>query len=174
MYLTPVEIQHQPLRGRGRGYDREDVDKLLEHAAASYEQVWLERDELRARVTELESELDSFRDSERFLRKSLVTAERAAHEVRAEAKEEAERIVREALADAERAKSAAEDELEELRAEIERVRSLERDLSSNLRALLHAGLGAIGDGRTDEEAQPSETLMDALKGKPARGEERDG
>lgn len=172
MHLTPPEIQSQPLKGRGRGYDREDVDRLLEHVAASYEQVWRERDALRARITELEEKLDSFRESERLLGETLVTAQRAADQVGAEAKREAERLVRTALEDRERMKAAAEQELEDLQAGIELLRSLKRDVASNLRANLEEGLRLIEDGRPLEAAPPSETLAEVLKPEPTRLDDR--
>jgi cell division initiation protein len=171
MFLTPPEIQHQTLKG-GRGYDREEVDTLLEHVASSYEQVWLERDELRSRVTELEGELASFRETERYLRDTLVTAQRTADELRLDAQKEAERMRSEALADLGRAQAEAKRELEDLRAEIQHFRSLERKLRSNLRAFLEQALRQIEDGAIQEA--PIETLADALAPETARAERHDG
>jgi cell division initiation protein len=130
----------------GRGYDQADVDSLLEHVASSYEQVWLERDELRSRLTELEGELASFRGTERYLRDTLLTAQRAADELRSRASQDAERLRSEGLADVQRVQAAAERELDDLRAEIERFRTLERRLRSNLRAFLEQAMGEIEGG----------------------------
>jgi cell division initiation protein len=160
VFLTPPEIQHQTLRS-GRGYDREAVEELLEHVALSYEQVWRERDELRSRVSELEGELASFRDTERLLSETLLTAQRAAEEVRTAAEREAERLKVEAVAQVEPARAVAERELEGLRAEIERFRTLERELRSNLRAFLEEALRKIGDDDAGKEA-PVVILTDAL------------
>jgi cell division initiation protein len=160
VFLTPPEIQQQTLKS-GRGYDRDEVDKLLEHVTSSYEQVWLERDELRSRVSELEGELASFRETERLLSETLLTAQRAAEEVRTGAEREAEQLKRERLAEVESAKAAAERELEGFRAEIERLRTLERELRSNLRAFLEGALRHIGDDGREWEA-PAGTLADAL------------
>ena len=173
--LTPVEIQHQPLRRSWRGYDRSDVDRLLENTAASYEEVWREREELGARVAELEDQVGSFRDSERLLGESLVTVQRFADELRNEAKKEAERLARKVQADAQRKKAAAEHELEDLRADIERLQALERDLRANLRTLLQDALGLIEDGEADDQAPPAPALAEIRrpKPKPARAEDRD-
>ena len=169
MDLTPPEIQYQPLKTRGRGsYDREDVDKLLERVAASYEQVWRERDELRARVSELEAEGGSSRDSEHVLNEILVSAQRAADQVLDDARQEAERLAGEAQ---QQAKAAAGRELEDLRADIERLRSLERYIYSSLRARLEEGLKLIEDGPPAEEAPSSQPLAEL---KSAGAEDRDG
>jgi cell division initiation protein len=168
MFLTPPEIQHQTLKS-GRGYDREAVDELLEHVSSSYEQVWLERDELRGRVSELEGQLASFRETERLLSETLITAQRAADDVRAGAEREAEQLKAEALAELEPAKAAARRELEGLRAEIERFRSLERDLRSNLRAFLERALTQVDEdaaGRVPHVETLTETLTEALAPQP--------
>ncbi len=172
VFLTPPEIQQQTLKS-GRGYDRDEVDKLLEHVTSSYEQVWLERDELRSRVSELEGELASFRETERLLSETLLTAQRAAEEVRTGAEREAEQLKRERLAEVESAKAAAERVLEGLRAEIEGLRTLERELRSNLRAFLEGALRHIGDDSRAWEA-PAGPLADALAPQPARLERDDG
>jgi cell division initiation protein len=158
VFLAPREIQHQSLK-RGRGYDREEVDKLLEHVALSYEQVWQERDELRARIDKLEGELKSFRESERYLRDTLVTAQRAADDLRS-AERDAERLKSEALADLRQAAAEAELELESLRAEIAHARSLGRKLRLSLRAFLEQALRRIEDGTV--QGAPVERLADAL------------
>jgi cell division initiation protein len=160
VFLTPPEIQHQTLKS-GRGYDREDVDRLLEHVASSYEQVWLERDELRSRLTQLEEKLGSFREQERLLSDTLVTAQRAAENLRAEAAREAEDLRARALAEVGSAKAEAERELENLRAEIEHFRTLERDLRANLRAFLERALSQI-DGAAEVAKAPPQTLVEAL------------
>jgi cell division initiation protein len=170
MFLTPPEIQHQTLKS-GRGYDRADVDELLENVTSSYEQVWLERDQLRSRAAELEDELRKFREQERLLSDTLVTAQRAAEELRAEAGREAQQLKDEALAQTRSAKTEAERELEELRVEIERFRTLERELRSNLRAFLEEALRTVA--RDDDAAEADRTLTEALRPGAANVERAD-
>jgi cell division initiation protein len=172
VFITPPEIQHQTLK-EGRGYDRAEVDKLLEQVTSSYEQVWLERDELRSRLSELEGEVADLRDRERLLGDTLVTAQRAAEELRTDAEQEAKWIKLEALADLGQAKAEAERELEDLRAGIQRFRSQERELRSNLRAFLESALRQLEDGAVPQEA-PLGTLVDALLPDAPRVERRDG
>jgi cell division septum initiation protein DivIVA len=171
VFLTPPDIQHQPLK-RGRGYAREEVDVLLEHVASSYEQVWLERDELRSRVEQLEGELASYRETEHVLSETLITAQRAAAAIRSEATNEAERLKEEALGQLKSARAEAERELENIHGEIEHLRGLDRQLRSNLLATLEAFVRQI------EEPGPvhhgSGTLADALAPGAASVERDDG
>lgn len=171
VFMTPPEVQHQALKA-GRGYDRADVDRLLEHVASSYEQVWLERDELRSRLTDLEGELATFRESERYLRKTLVTAQRAADELRSRAEQDAERLRAQGLAELERARAGAARELEDLGAEIEHARSLERRLRSNLHAFLEQALGQLEEGAVPAPAVG--TLAEALSPETRTADRHDG
>jgi cell division initiation protein len=171
VFLTPPEIQHQSLKG-GRGYAREGVDALLEEVVSSYEQVWLERDELRSRVAELERELASFREAEHVLTETLVTAQRAAEDVRSEAEKEAEQLKEQALAGTRSAKVEAERELDDVRAEIERLRALDRKLRSNLLATLEAFVREIDEPGALQRGPG--TLVDALAPEARNVKREDG
>lgn len=153
MFLSPPEIQHQKLKSRLGSYDREDVDELLENVAASYELVWHERDATRTRVAELEQRLESNEELERLLRDSLVTGQRAAEEVKAEAAKQADALLEEARRKAEGIVTQAQRERDGIKAEIGRLRSVEQDAQARCRTLLVGALEAIGQ---HEAAQPSE------------------
>ena len=123
MALTPVEIRHVSL-GRGlRGYKRSAVDALLDEVTASFEDVWRERADLRDRVEALEAELVRFKELEALLRQTLVSAERASHEVRHQAKREAELIVGEAHAEAREVTRRAAADRERLAREAHAIRT---------------------------------------------------
>lgn len=158
MFLSPPEVQHQKLKSRLGSYDREDVDELLFNVATSYEKVWKERDAARAQVAELEQRVSDYEELERALRDSLVTGQRAAHEVRAEAEQQAEQIVKQARAKAQEIVAQAEREREEIKAEITRLHRVEEDVQARCRDLLVGALEAIsrGDGEPKPAAQPRE------------------
>ena len=103
MPLTPVEIRHVQLRRAfPRGYRRSDVDRLLNEIADSFEEVWRERADLADRLDELETEAEKHRELEALLRTTLVSAERAAQEMKAQARRESDLIVQEAHAEGRR------------------------------------------------------------------------
>jgi cell division initiation protein len=143
MSLTPVEIRHVELPRRPFGYERKAVDRLLEEIAASFETVWRERADLRDEVEELEGELTRHREIESALRSTLLSAERMAHDVRAQAHREAEVIIAEARARARDAASGAENERERIAADVRRLRSLQADLRAEYRAFLNAALDRL-------------------------------
>ena len=135
MALTPVEIRHLRFGRRLVGYRRRPVDEALAEIVDSFENVWRDRADLADRVEELEGALVRYRELETLLRQTLVSAERAAHELRSQAAREAELIVEEARAEARSVVRTATAERERLLGEANRVR-----------ALLSAALETLSDG----------------------------
>jgi cell division initiation protein len=126
MALTPVELRHVRF-GRGLlGFRRREVDKLLADTIESFEDVWRARADLADKVEQLEGDLVRYRELESLLRQTLVSAERASHELRDGAKREAELIVSEAHAEARAITRAAQAEHERLLRDAARVRALLR------------------------------------------------
>jgi cell division initiation protein len=143
MALTPVEIRHIRIGRRVIGYPRTTVDRLLAEIADSFEEVWRDRADLTDKVEQLEGDLVRYRELETLLRTTLVTAERAAHEVKAQAKREAELIVEEAHSEARLITREAAADRERLVTEARRVRAL-------LQAALAAVEGANDGGKPEE------------------------
>lgn len=141
MPLTPVEIRHVKLRRSPLGYGRAAVDRLLDDIIASFEEVWRERADLADRVEQLESELSRYCDLEGLLRATLVTAERAASELREAAQREADLIVTEAHAASRSITRQAADEREHLLVEARRVRTI-----------LRSALAAVDEATPEESA----------------------
>jgi cell division initiation protein len=165
MFLSPPEIQQQKLKSRLGSYDREDVDELLGNVAASYERVWHERDASQARVVELEHQLRDYEELERLLRDSLVTGQRAAEEVKAEAVQQAQALLEEARKRADVIVSQAKREREGVKAEIGRLRSVEQEVQERCRALLVGALDAIGQHASPPEPR-SPARDTAMAAKP--------
>src|SRR5262245_51759103 len=152
MTYTPVEIRHVKLRRGPFGYRRVPVDRLLEEIAERFEAVWRERADHADRVDLLEGELKRYREIEALLRTTLVSAERAAHELRDQAKREAETIVSEAQTEGRAITRRARAEREHLAREARR-----------LRLLLHAALDAIEEsdsGPLELDEPPEVSLTD--------------
>jgi cell division initiation protein len=135
MTITPVELHHIELkRTRLGGYRRAPVDQLLEEIAQSFEETWRERAEFADRIEQLQSELARHVEMEALLRTTLVSAERSAHEQKAQAKKEADLVLEEAHAEARSITREAMAERERLLGDARKIR-----------ALLEAALDAVGD-----------------------------
>ena len=132
MVLTPVEIRHVRFGRALFGYRRSAVDQTLADIVDSFETVWRERADLADRVEQLESDLVRYRELETLLRATLVSAERAASELREQAQREADVIRTEAHADARAITRDAAAERERLLTEARRVRALLRSALASI------------------------------------------
>ena len=141
MTITPVELHHIRLKRGLLGYRRGPVDELILEIADSFEEVWRQRADYADRIEHLEGELSRHRDLESLLRTTLVSAEKTAHELKDQAKREAELVVGEAHAEAREVTRAAAAERERLLAEARKVR-----------ALLEAALDAVDDADAGAQA----------------------
>ena len=126
MSLSPAEIRHAELDRGLLGYKRDTVDDLLDEIVSSFEEVWRERADLEDKVEHLEAEIVRYRELESLLRTTLVSAERASHELRDQARKEAELIVSEAESEARRVTRDARSERERLVAEAHRIKAVLR------------------------------------------------
>jgi cell division initiation protein len=141
MTITPVELHHIQLKRGLLGYRCGPVDRLIEEIERSFEDTWRERAEYADRIEQLQSEIARHRDLETLLRTTLVTAEKSAHELKAQAKKEADIVLQEAHAEAREATRAARAERERLLADARKVR-----------ALLEAALDAVEDASDAQAA----------------------
>jgi cell division initiation protein len=141
MTITPVELHHIRLKRGLLGYRRGPVDELIREIADSFEEVWRQRADYADRIEQLESELSRHRDLESLLRTTLVSAERSAHELKDQAKREAELVIGEAHAEARSVTREAAAARERLLAEARKIR-----------ALLEAALDAVDDADADQQA----------------------
>lgn len=96
MSITPAELRHVRFAQVRKGYDTEAVDRALESVADSIEELLHERHEIVERVRQLEAEIERYREVEGTLSQTLTLAEHAAEELKAEAQQEANRILAEA------------------------------------------------------------------------------
>ena len=145
MPLTPVEVRHLELRRGLFGYRRSSVEKAIEEVADSFEAVWRERAELGERVHTLEGEVARHVELETLLRSTLVSAERAAQDMKQQARREADVIVQEASAEARRLLRDAISEKEQLLAETHRIRVM-------LRAALDVVTHGAGESPEQDES----------------------
>ena len=126
MPYSPVEIRHVRIGRALFGYKRDEVMRLLDEVADSFEAVWRDRGELADKTEDLEKTLEDFKQREHLLSQTLVAAERSAAEAREAARREAELIVAEAHQEARSVMRAAQRERERLVAEARRIEILLR------------------------------------------------
>src|SRR6476620_11196418 len=93
MDVTPRELRDIDIRERFGGYNRDDVDDLLERAAARIEGLEGQIRDLSTRAEAGDVESGKTRETEEMLHRTLLLAQRAADEAVAEAQTKARQIL---------------------------------------------------------------------------------
>ncbi|HJR44038.1 MAG TPA: DivIVA domain-containing protein [Actinomycetota bacterium] len=172
MDLTARHIHEKQFHDAWRGYNQEEVDDFLDRVAEVMNRLERENAALQARLRELDHMVETSRSTEDMLKKTLVTAQKAAEEAIATAKSKAEGLVAEAEARAQRANdelkhrvATAEEEVRRKTAEVERqqlarrretqmsidrLEAFESEIKSRLKAFLEQQLTSL-DKLVDKE-----------------------
>ena len=149
--MTAMDIQNQEFRTRMRGFDPEEVQLFLRAAADEVERLNLQNAELREKNGRMRESVDEYRQRERTLQETLVTAQKMAQELKERSRGEAEHILRDARHKAERVLQDSQDQLARIEAEVRHCK-LERDLfERRLRSTIEEHLSLIEGRRENRE-----------------------
>jgi len=149
--LTAMDIERQAFTRKMRGYDPDEVQLFLRAVAEEIERVNLENATLSEEAGLLRQRLEDFKDRERTLQETLVTAQMMSADLKDRSRAEADLLVKEARFKAERLLEQAQDQLHAIENEIGRLR-LEKDAFENrLRASIEEHLSLL-DLRKQEKA----------------------
>jgi cell division initiation protein len=150
--LTAMDIEQQEFTRKVRGYDPDEVKLFLRSVAEEIERLNLENATVREEMGQVRERLEDYRQRERMLQDTLLTAQRMAEEHRENTRVESELLVKEARIKAERLLEQAQDQLATLESEIAQAR-LERDVFENrLRSAVQEHLSLL-DLRKSERAE---------------------
>lgn len=150
--ITAMDVEKQEFARILRGYDRDEVRLFLRAVAEELERLNLENGTLREDNTSLRGRLEDFKERERTLQETLVTAQKMSEELVDKSQRESELLIKEARIKSERLLEQAQDQLSSIEAEIGRMK-LERDAFENrLRSAIEEHL-ALLDLRKQERAE---------------------
>ena len=149
--LTAMDIEKQTFTRKMRGFDTDEVQLFLRAVSEEIERVNLENQTLSEDNGVLRQRLDDFKDRERTLQETLVTAQMMSADLKVKSKAEADLLIKEARFKAERLLVQAQDQLQALENEIGRLK-LEKDAFENrLRAAIEEHVSLL-DLRRQEKA----------------------
>jgi cell division initiation protein len=143
MRITPLDVRKQEFRKGMRGLDPEEVYAFLATVADEYETVLTDNRQLRDRVLELDEKVSEYRNMEKTLRDTLLTAERVMGEARENARKEAELILRDARGQAQHESQSSVAKAEALRAQLRELRTHRDAFLARLRGLAETQIGLV-------------------------------
>jgi cell division initiation protein len=159
MKVTPLDLRQAKLRVSMRGYDRNEVDALLNEVADDYEQALRESDRLHQELLRLEAVVAEHREHERNLRNTLLTAQRLSDEIREHAEQESRRVVEEAESRADLIFQQTQGRLEEVQREIDGLKLKRRDVETTLQSTIATLRNALEFVREQEQKERDDKIL---------------
>ncbi len=96
MKITPIDISGHRFGKRMRGYDQEEVRSFLNLVSAEFERLVIENNALKEELAQIKAGLADYKERERILKETLLTAQKLAEDIKEEARKEGSLIVKEA------------------------------------------------------------------------------
>ena len=153
MQLTPLDIQQKQFRIRSfRGLDAKEVESFLHSVADLRSAVLKGKDELKRELVEKNRQLNEYREREKTLKNTLISAQRAMEQMKANAEKEAKLLVSEAEVKAERILNNAHNRLAQIHEDIAELKRQRTQFELKLRATIETYLKML-DMQKEEEAE---------------------
>ena len=134
----PLDMRQARFSTALRGFDKDDVTSFLQEAAEGFDLALRENERLRMEIVRLEASLNQFRELEGSLKTTLMSAQKIADDMRENAMQEAQRIVREAEGRADLLMQRTQAKTEDIEREIDGLRIKRREAETNLEATIAA------------------------------------
>ena len=136
--ITPLDMRQARFSSALRGFDKDDVTTFLQEAAEGFDHAMRENERLRMEIVRLEASLNQYREMEGGLKSTLMSAQKIADDMRDNAMQEAQRIVREAEGRADLLMQRTQAKTEDIEREIDGLRIKRREAETNLEATIAA------------------------------------
>ena len=150
--ITPLDIENKRFaKQMMNGYSVEEVDDFLDELTIDYSKNYKEVTELRAKVDELNSSLEQYKNIESTLQNTLVMAQTTAEEVKNVAKQKADQIVDEAKANAQKKVDELNNEIVIRQKELDDVKKQFDIYKAKMESLLISQLELIKEINKNED-----------------------
>jgi cell division initiation protein len=134
--LTALDARRWDFGNALRGYDRARVDEFREQVAEELERMSRTNQELETKVSNFLEQLRVFRDRDKALNEALVSAQQLRGEIRQQAEREAQLVLREAHAEADRIVSAVQGDLRRAEEELQQLWRSRKAFLAQMRTLV--------------------------------------
>jgi cell division initiation protein len=134
--IMPIDLERVELRKSFRGYETSSVDQLIKGSAESLHFLLKENASLREENERQRQDLDRTRLGENTLKDALILAQKAADETRAAAHQHGENIIEEARQAATTERMSLQQQISEMRWDLERLRSEKKHFEAEFKSML--------------------------------------
>jgi DivIVA domain-containing protein len=142
-HLTALDVRRYDFGNALRGYDRVRVDQFRDQVAEELERLTRANQDLDQKARNFHEQLKSFRDRDKALNDALVSAQQLRGDIREQAEREAQLIVREARAEAERNLAQVREDVRRAEEELHKLWRSRRGYLTQLRTQVERQLAEI-------------------------------
>jgi cell division initiation protein len=136
MKVTALDIRQKQFRAALRGRDTREVEAFLELVAGEYEELVKENLSLKEQAHRRQQRLDEYREREKILQETMLTAQRISEDMKAAGKKEAELIISDAELQAEKIVADAHHRLVQIIDDINELKRQRAQFESQLKGIL--------------------------------------
>jgi cell division initiation protein len=159
MNVSPLDLRQQRFRTAFRGYDKVEVAAFLTAAADDYEQALRETEHLRQELARLETIVATYREHENSLKNTLMTAQKLSDDIKANADQEAKRIIHEAAGRSDLLLEKTQARLEDIQREIDGMRLKRKDVETTLEAAIQTLRNTLEFVREQEARERDDKIL---------------
>jgi DivIVA domain-containing protein len=153
-HLTPLDVRRFEFGRSMRGYDKARVEEFRQQVADELERLTRVNQELESKSKGFNEQLRSFRERDKALNDALISAQQLRAEIREQAEREAQLILREARAEAERLQDTMKQDLRALQDQVASLERTRRSYLAQLRLLVERQLADIDASETATQRAP--------------------
>jgi cell division initiation protein len=134
--LSPSDVQRQTFGRKLRGLDPDEVRAFLSAVAEEMAGLQREKDEIEQQLRHLEQIVGEHREREAILKNTLLTAQKAAEDIRENARREADTVIKQAELQGDRLLELAQTRAHEVERGILDLRAHRSGIRTDVRALI--------------------------------------
>ena len=144
--ITPLDIENKRFsKQMMNGYSVEEVDDFLDELTADYSRNYKENAELKAKIEELTKNMEHYKSIETTLNNTLVMAQSTAEDIKKVAQQQADQIISEAKATAQKQVDELNNEVVLKTKEVEDVKKQFDIYKAKMESLLISQLELLKD-----------------------------
>ncbi|ERP39074.1 DivIVA domain-containing protein [Chitinivibrio alkaliphilus] len=156
MEITPIEIRNYKFRKQlFNGLDEDHVMSFLQQIADEVADLSAKNNAMATKIKELTGQVGHYKKIEHTMNETLMTAQRATDDARANAQKEAELILKDAQVRADRYEDETRSRIHELTGEIRSLQAQKESFLARFRAMLRdqlSYLDVMGGHLDDDDA----------------------
>ena len=165
MKITALDIRQKQFQASFRGHDRKEVEAFLDLLASEFEEVVKENIGLKEELRRQQQKIDEYREREKTLQETMVTAQRISEDIKAASKKEAELTIAEAELQGERIVADANRKLVQIVDDINELKRQRAQFEAQLKSVIDAHLKLLDTFRTVAPAVKIEENVSFLAAK---------